>query len=114
MAAYEQLRIATRQAPDRVVLEFDGELDMLNTPLLRDALAATDVAQSTMVVLDLRRLTFMDSTGLKAIFAARNECRRRGQRFAVTPGSQQVERLLSVTRLGEHLRTIATPDELLV
>jgi anti-sigma B factor antagonist len=114
MTTYEQLRIATRRTSDRVVLELDGELDMVNAPLLRDALAGADVAASAMVVLDLRGLTFMDSTGLKAIFAARNESRRRGQKFAVTPGSRQVERLLSVTRLGEHLRTIATPDELLV
>ncbi len=114
MAAYEQLRIATRRAQDRVILELDGELDMVNARLLRDALAGPDVLASTMVVLDLRRLSFVDSTGLKAIFTARNESRRRGQEFAVTRGSQQVERLLSVTRLGEHLRTIATPDELLV
>ncbi len=114
MAAHEQLRVVARRAQDRVILELDGELDMVNTPLLRDALAGADVLASTMVVLDLRRLSFIDSTGLKAVFAARNECRRRGQNFAVTRGSQQVERLLSVTRLGEHLRTIATPDELLV
>ncbi len=114
MAAYEQLRIAVRRVQDRVILELDGELDMVSTPLLRDALASADVLASTMVVLDLRRLKFIDSTGLKAIFAGRNESRRRGRKFAVTPGSQQVERLLSVTRLGEHLRTIATPDELLV
>ncbi|HTZ62749.1 MAG TPA: STAS domain-containing protein [Solirubrobacteraceae bacterium] len=114
MATYEQLRIATRTTPDRVVLELDGELDMVNSPLLRDACAGSDVAGSATLVLDLRRLSFIDSTGLKAIFSARNESRRRGQQFAVTPGSQQVERLLSVTRLGEHLRTIATPDELLV
>jgi anti-sigma B factor antagonist len=114
MTAYEQLRIAIRRAPDRVVLELDGELDMVNTPLLQDACAGADVAGSAMLVLDLRRLSFIDSTGLKAIFSARNDSRRRGQKFAVTPGSRQVERLLSVTRLGEHLPTIATPDELLV
>lgn len=114
MAFDGQLRVATRQAQDRVVVELDGELDMVSTPLLRDALADADVLASALVVLDLRKLSFIDSTGLKAIFAVRNESLRRGQQFAVTPGSQQVERLLSVTRLGEHLRTIATPDELLV
>ena len=42
------------------------------------------------VVLDLQQLTFLDSTGLRIILAARELCWRRGQEFAVTPGSQQV------------------------
>jgi hypothetical protein len=36
-----------------------------------------------------------------------------GRQFAVTPGSAQVQRLLSLTRLDEHLRTIDRPDALL-
>jgi anti-sigma B factor antagonist len=114
MAFEEQLRIATRRGADRTIVQLDGELDIVNTPLLREALANGDLAASAMLVLDLRKLSFIDSTGLKAIFAARDESRRRGQKFAVTPGSRQVQRLLSVTRLDEHLSTIATPDELLV
>jgi len=65
-------------------------------------------------VLDLQQLTFLDSTGLRIILAARELCWRRGQEFAVTPGSPQVQRLLSVTGVGEHLRTIASAGEALV
>ena len=63
------------------------------------------------MVLDLQGLTFLDSTGLRIILSAREQCWRRGQEFAVTPGSQQVQRLLSVTGVGEHLRTLASADE---
>jgi anti-sigma B factor antagonist len=114
MRADEQLRIATRWGPDRLILELDGELDITSSALLQQTLAeANREPGSHTVVLDLRGLTFLDSTGLKAIFSARKEVRERGQQFAVTPGSEQVQRLLSLTRLDEHLRTIDSPDALL-
>lgn len=109
----EQLSVATRRGEDRVIFELAGELDIVNAPLLRKALAGTNFTGTALVVLDLRKLSFIDSTGLKLIFAARSESRERGQKFAVTPGSQQVERLLNVTRLNEHFQTISTPDEVL-
>jgi anti-sigma B factor antagonist len=65
-------------------------------------------------VLDLQDLEFIDSTGLRVLLTAHERSRERGQEFAITPGSQQVQRLLSITRVDEHLRVIASPDELLV
>jgi anti-sigma B factor antagonist len=112
MGTEAPFRITTRKAGDRVVLELTGELDLLHAPQLQSVLKENADGVHA-VVLDLRDLSFIDSTGLRAIFTARNETRERGQDFAVTPGSQQVQRLLAITRLGDHLRTIPTPDEAL-
>jgi anti-sigma B factor antagonist len=113
MSAGEELRIATRRGPDRLILELEGELDLATSAQLEDALARANGEGSSTVVLDLRGVRFLDSTGLRAIFRARKAVRERGQQFAVTPGSAQVQRLLSLTHLDEHLRTIDTPDALL-
>lgn len=110
MGAQEQLQIGLRQEADRVVVSLTGELDMANAPLLQSAIESEELDAKKTVVLDLQQLTFVDSTGLRIILSARELCWRRGQEFAITPGSQQVQRLLSVTGVGEHLRTIATPD----
>ena len=114
MGAIEQLRIDVREESDRIVVTLAGELDMANAPLLQDAIESAELAAAKTVVLDLQGLTFLDSTGLRIILAAREQCWRRGQEFAVTPGSQQVQRLLSVTGVGEHLRTISSAGELFV
>ena len=114
MGATEQLQIDLRQEADRIVVELAGELDMANAPLLQEAIESPDLGATKTVVLDLQGLTFLDSTGLRIILAAREQCWRRGQEFAVTPGSQQVQRLLSVTGVGEHLRTLASADEMFV
>lgn len=111
MRADEQLQIATRRGPDRVILELQGELDIVGCGLLDEALASAE--GSGAVVLDIRGVSFLDSAGLRAIFRARDATQQRGEQFAVTPGSVQVQRLLSVTRLNEHLHTIESPDSTL-
>jgi anti-sigma B factor antagonist len=114
MGATEQLRIDLRQESARIVVKLEGELDMANAPLLQNAIESAELGAAKTVVLDLQGLTFLDSTGLRIILAAREQCWRRGQEFAVTPGSQQVQRLLSVTGVGEHLRTISSAGEMFV
>jgi anti-sigma B factor antagonist len=114
MGVQDQLRIEVRHETDRVILRLDGELDMANAPRLQDAIESAALDSGTMVVLDLQQLQFIDSTGLRAILSARVRSRERGQELAITPGSQQVQRLLSVTGVSEHLRIIGAPDEILV
>jgi anti-sigma B factor antagonist len=114
MGAQEQLHIEVREESDRVVIGLAGELDMANAQSLRETVEGEQLAAAKTVVLDLQQLTFLDSTGLRIILSARELCWRRGQEFAVTQGSPQVQRLLSVTGVGEHLRTLASADEMLV
>jgi anti-sigma B factor antagonist len=114
MGTAEQLRVDSRTEKDRIVISLDGELDMASAPLLEAALQSAEADATSVLVLDLRELRFMDSTGLRIILWARERLRSRGQELALTTGSNQVQRLLSVSGVGEHLRVIATPDELLV
>jgi anti-sigma B factor antagonist len=114
MGAADQLTIDTRREPDRVVVALDGELDMANAPRLQSTIEQAAIEEDAMLVLDLRELQFMDSTGLRIILWARDRCQETGREFALTPGSPQVQRLLSVSGAGEHMRIIASPDDLLV
>jgi anti-sigma B factor antagonist len=109
MGVREQLQIASRRDGGRVVLALEGELDLATAELLEHAMDG--LAEESMVVLDLERLKFIDSTGLRGVLAALERCRERGQEFAITPGSQQVQRLLGVTGVGKHLRIVAAGNE---
>ena len=114
MGVGDQLLIDVRSEADRVVIRLDGELDMANAPLLQTAIENADREDNTMLVLDLQRLQFMDSTGLRIILWARERCQESGRELALTPGSEQVQRLLSVSGAGEHLRVIAAADDMFV
>jgi anti-sigma B factor antagonist len=114
MTSQDQLRIDVRHENDRVVLYLSGELDLASAPLLQQEIDSPVLAGAAMVVLDLQQLEFVDSTGLRVLLVAHERSRERGQEFAMTPGSQQVQRLLSITGVGEHLRTVAPSDEMRV
>ena len=87
---------------------------MANAPLLQAAIEKAHREDNSMLVLDLERLQFMDSTGLRIILWARERCQEHGHELALTPGSEQVQRLLSVSGAGEHLRVIAAADDMFV
>ncbi|HWX73797.1 MAG TPA: STAS domain-containing protein [Solirubrobacteraceae bacterium] len=113
MPVGEHLRVGVSTHADVALVQLDGELDLASAPVLESRLEEPEVAGAATVVLDLREVQFIDSTGLRTIFAARSSCRQRGQELAVTRGSEQVQRLLSITRMGEQLRLIDTPEEIL-
>jgi anti-anti-sigma factor len=113
MAVQQHLQIAVRHEGDLCVLHLDGELDLASAPLFQEELDSQGVRACTRLVLDMRDLRFIDSTGLRIIFSAHAHALERGQEFAVTRGSEQVQRLLTITRMGEHLRVIDAPEDLL-
>jgi len=114
MTAQDQLLIDVRQDKGRAVLSLRGELDLASAPLLQAELDSSQIESASMLVLDLEELTFIDSTGLRVLLTAYEHSQGRGQEFAVTQGSPQVQRLLSITGVGEHLHIVAPGDELLV
>jgi anti-anti-sigma factor len=114
VTADKHLRIDVRSEQDRVVLGLHGELDLVGAPILQGEIDGPVVAAATMVVLDLEDLQFIDSSGLRVILSAHERARERGQAFALTRGSQQVQRLLSIAGVSGHLKIIDSPDELSV
>ena len=91
---------------DTAVVALTGELDLPNAPLLDRALEQPQVVGAPTIVLDLQALRFLDSSGLRAILRAQRLADRRGQGFAVTEGSGQVQRLLGITHASEQLRVL--------
>ena len=93
------------------MLELFGELDLATSPLLEAELE--QVSDSKLLVIDLRGLDFIDSTGLGVIVRTHLHAQERGQEFAVIKGSGQVQRLLGLTGLSDQLPVAETPEELL-
>lgn len=110
----EHLRIDVRSESDRTVLGLHGELDLLGAPLLQQEIDKVEQDTPGIVVLDLQDLQFVDSAGLRVILAAHERSQKQGREFALTRGSEQVQRLFTIAGVSEHLRIILSPDELLV
>ncbi|MDX6550682.1 MAG: anti-sigma factor antagonist [Gaiellales bacterium] len=98
------LRVARRVEADATVLELSGEFDLAAEPIfqreLEPALAASKL------VLDLSRVTFMDSTGLRLVLEADARVRANGGRCAVVQGSGSVHRLIKLGFLTSRLEIV--------
>jgi anti-anti-sigma factor len=111
VGAQEHLQVDAKGKDDRVVLRLSGELDLASSAILERALEGAEIEAAPLLVLDLDELKFVDSTGLRVILLAQEKSRSRGQRFAITPGSPQVQRLLSITSVAEHMHVLASADD---
>jgi anti-sigma B factor antagonist len=106
-------QVDVRRAGTAELIEVRGELDLASGPRLEEELSKVSVADTKLVVVDLRRLEFMDSTGLSIIVRAHQRLAEDGCELSLVRGSPQVQRLLDLTGVAERLRLVAAPEELL-
>jgi anti-sigma B factor antagonist len=105
--------VETQCGERATILSVSGELDLLSSPELEQALERVNAGDSELVMLDMRRLEFMDSTGLHTLVKAHQRAHESGRRFVVIKGGEQVQRLLNLTGMSELLTVVDSPDELL-
>ena len=99
MEPHFQLEVS--QEGQHTVLRLLGELDVSSR------------VSSSVVVLDLQELEFIDSTGLGVLVKTHQRMREAGDQLAVIEGSGQVKRLLELTGLDQQLTIVASAEELL-
>ncbi len=103
------LDLATSEKNGAVRIALSGELDISTAPRVEEELERVEPAGPAVLVLDLRGLSFMDSTGLRLIVSADGRAREQGRRLAVVRGSETVQRIFRVTRLEERLDMVDDP-----
>ena len=95
------------------VLTVIGELDLRTSPELEQRLSQAFAGGAELVILDLRGIEFMDSTGLRVLLTAHQRAHESGRRFALIRGADQVERVLTLTGVRDILNVVDAPEELL-
>ena len=100
-----QLEIERSDQPGWVILNPTGEIDLATVGKLEDALAASMNTGGMDIAVDLTGVTFMDSTGLRALLAASQQLTDSGQRMALIVSGGPVDRLLDISGVGQTLAT---------
>jgi len=104
------LEITTEQREGQTRVALVGELDIASAPQFEEGLAAVERDTPGVLVLDLRGVEFIDSTGLRAVIAADERARSAGRRFVIVRGTAAVERVFSVTQLDQRLEIVDDPE----
>lgn len=103
------LRI-TRPAPDTVVLQVEGEVDMLTAPNLDVAVTLQLDAAPAHLVLDLSGVSFLGSSGLAVLIRAATAAAACNVQLDLVTESRAVLRPLEVTRTAEQFTIHSTLD----
>ena len=87
-----------------------GELDLATVEVLRERVEELTAAGFTRVLLDLRELTFIDSTGLRLVLELQRDAADERWELAVIEGSAEVRRVFEVTGLRTVVPFLETSD----
>lgn len=83
-----------------LVLRCGGELDEASRSSIEPTLLAA-IESADRVVLDLRELSFCDSSGISLIVTAAEQARRRGCRFTIDNLTPMVRRVFEIAAIGD-------------
>ena len=101
----------SRSAVGAAIIAPKGELDLATAALLEQELLTQSQAGLEHLVVDLRGLTFMDSSGLGLLARWRRRAVRDETRLSLIPGPPSVQRVLELTNLAD-LIDFVSEDEL--
>lgn len=87
-------------------LSLVGELDGATTPILQSAIARAEVDPTTIIVLDLGELTFIDSSGLLLLLKASERAGQQGRGFGMVDPRPNVHRILRITGTTHLLQAL--------
>jgi anti-sigma B factor antagonist len=91
------------------VVAVSGELDLDTMGELNEALAVPNGLATTVV--DLRGLTFVDSSGVSGVLAAARRARDAGERLVCVRGPAQIQRVFQLTGVDTVLEWVDKPAD---
>jgi anti-sigma B factor antagonist len=92
------------------VLSLEGEVDLHVSPEIATKLGGLIRERPARVVVDLSRVTYIDSSGLAVFVGAMQEVEDYGGRFALAGVQEKVRLILETSRLDQVLMTYPHVD----
>lgn len=83
------------------MLALVGDLDPHTAPALADAIDAAGFDRP--LVLDLEKISFIDSAGLRVLITAHEQATKAGRELRLRRPSKSARRVLELTGLTDHL-----------
>jgi anti-anti-sigma factor len=90
------------EEPHTETVVLQGDLDFASTFDVELRLEEA-IKRADHVVVDLRPVSFMDTTGMRALLEARKQAEREGVKLELVPGQPQVQQVFEVTGLLDEL-----------
>lgn len=102
--------LRTEEKDGAIVVRLEGELDLAGVPELQEALHSAQHGNISQMVVDLRGLTFLDSSGLGVLIAADTAGRDGHVAVSFVRGNETVQRVFQLTAMEERLNWVDASD----
>ena len=99
--------IKTREKENIAVIELQGEIDIYVSPDFRDKLLLVCNKDIKKVIVDLSRVTFMDSSGVATLVEGLKWSKKEGKSFVLKNAGTNVLNSLSLTKLDTVFKIIS-------
>ncbi len=99
-----------RRVNDVPVLSVSGEIDIYTSPVFKQAVVNLVSEGNQHLVIDLSKVTFMDSSGFGTLLGATKRLRPGGGALYLAGANGTISRMLSLTRLDTIMQTYPTVD----
>ena len=112
MDVVEPFAINVDERDDRVVVTPRGELDMATAPELEQAVMPR-LDEGRWIVLDLRSLDFIDSSGLRVVVGAHRSAEEHSGRFTCVRGApgSTVHRIVEIAGIDGVIEMVDDPGQ---
>ena len=107
------MKVSTQVEARGALVEVQGEVDMHSSPKLRQELARLTGDRVKTIVVDLKGVEFMDSSGIATLVQALKEARPFGGRVRLASPGGNVMRVLKLSNLTTLFEVYETRDEAL-
>ena len=94
---YTPFALTVTQSDGEVAVVLAGELDLESADTLNNRFSELQLCGITEIVLDLHKVDFIDSSGLRTLLALRNDAKRNGHALTLVAPAPTVGRVFEVT-----------------
>jgi anti-sigma B factor antagonist len=109
----ESIRLETslRQREGLQVLDVVGEIDVYTAPQFKDAVNGVIASGQKHLVINMERVTYMDSSGFGTLLSATKRLRPDGGTVNLVKCNSPITRMLRITRLNTIFGTYSSEEE---
>jgi anti-sigma B factor antagonist len=107
------VRVSSEKAGDATIVRAEGELDLHTAPTLQAEIDSVLEQQPGLIVVDLSKVDFMDSTGLSVIVATVAAMRQQGGEVRVVTGADKITKVFTLTGVDQQVGLFGSLEEAL-
>jgi len=95
------------------VLPLEGEIDLHVSSEVAESLRSMIAKRPKLVIIDLTKVTYLDSSGLAVLIEGMQKVQEYGGKFALAGVQESVQHIFEIARLDQVFQIFPTVDEAL-